>query len=637
MPKDSFINLGNLELYRELHKEELEDYVKFEDYSTSTTSGVVKIDGETILIDNSGVISGVGADVSGKSFTIDGITYTSGEGAEVFNDYENNIASGKYSHAEGFGTTAFGTHSHAEGTSTTASGGDSHSEGFGTIAFGAHSHAEGYETTANGDSAHAEGRNTTASNGYSHAEGCNTTASGMASHASGWHTIAAKQGQTAIGWYNIKDTDASSYQGKYAFIIGNGTDDDNRSNALAVTWDGEIESATGKVLSSNDFTDEEKAKLASITNPMVIKGTVSSALDLPTTAEMGWIYFVGADGSSEYDEYVYTENSTWELIGHTAIDMSGYVQTTEFADFKEDVFGVPTPTIASGDDLNNYRTTGAYGCGSQTVATTLLNCPTATAFRLEVKSTGSSARCVQIIYPNTTAGVRYSRNFTVDGWTEWYTYRNIVGEVSAVDDGVSGNAVINYVTPISEKVDTVYDAIAGPSFAGRTNLLEILEKSYTKNGITITCNNDGSITLNGTNTSSGAFISVYDLRAGYTTSANHQNYRLLDSGDYILSGCTANCRIQVFGTDTLDAVGSQIISAPADGSAATFTITDSHKYVYTRLYIAAGASFSNETIYPMIRKADVVDDTWVEAKGSLQFQIDSLRQLIVDNILNGSW
>lgn len=284
-------------------------------------------------------------------------------------------------------------------------------------------------------------------------------------------------------------------------------------------------------------------------------------------------------------------------------------------DFMKDVFGVPTPAIASGDDLDTYTTVGAFACPSQAVASTLSNCPVKSAFRFEVKTTGAANRLVHIIYPNTSTGEIYMRNYTSSGWSAWHVYK----DAGAVD------------------VDSAYDAIAGPSFTGRTNLLEILEKTYTVRGITITCNNNGSITLDGTSTASSAFVAVYNLRQGYTASGSYENYRLLDSGDYILSGCTANCRLQVFGATSADTNGSQIVSAPADGSAATFTITDSHKYVYTRLYIAANASFSNETIYPMIRKADVADDTWVEAKGSLQFQIDSLRKLIVDNILNGTW
>ena len=50
---------------------------------------------------------------------------------------------------------------------------------------------------------------------------------------------AASDNQIALGMYNVADSD-----GEYAAIIGNGTDDANRSNALAVKWDGEIIAST---------------------------------------------------------------------------------------------------------------------------------------------------------------------------------------------------------------------------------------------------------------------------------------------------------------------------------------------------------------------------------------------------------
>lgn len=62
-------------------------------------------------------------------------------------------------------------------------------------------------------------------------------ASGAYAAAFGRDTQASSKDQTVIGKYNVEDTDE-----KYAFIIGNGTDDENRSNALAVDWDGNIES-----------------------------------------------------------------------------------------------------------------------------------------------------------------------------------------------------------------------------------------------------------------------------------------------------------------------------------------------------------------------------------------------------------
>jgi len=117
-------------------------------------------------------------------------------------------------------------------------------EGYITKASSIASHAEGYGTTASGLSSHAEGTGTTASASYSHAEGGSTTASGQYSHAGGLQTVAQRQSQTAIGEYNILDTSGTATtRGDYAFIIGNGTANNARSNALTVDWSGNLEIA----------------------------------------------------------------------------------------------------------------------------------------------------------------------------------------------------------------------------------------------------------------------------------------------------------------------------------------------------------------------------------------------------------
>ena len=229
-------------------------------------------------------------DLSGYARKEDLVGQKTTDGGEIFNDYENNIASlnahaegsqtkasGQHSHVEGYDTTASGNYSHAESDGTTASGKGSHAEGFVTKALGNYSHAEGSGTTASGSSSHAEGYYTTASSQYSHAEGCQTTASGLRSHAEGYYTtasgnyshaegsgttasgssshaegygttasgdyshaegnstIASSENQHVQGKYNIEDTN-----GKYAFIIGNGTNDSERSNAIAIDWNGLI-------------------------------------------------------------------------------------------------------------------------------------------------------------------------------------------------------------------------------------------------------------------------------------------------------------------------------------------------------------------------------------------------------------
>lgn len=50
---------------------------------------------------------------------------------------------------------------------------------------------------------------------------------------------------------------------------------------------------------------------------------------LPTTGEKGTIYLVPIAGrTNAYNEYIYV-NGSWEQIGTTDIDLSGYVQTSD--------------------------------------------------------------------------------------------------------------------------------------------------------------------------------------------------------------------------------------------------------------------------------------------------------------------
>ncbi len=145
--------------------------------------------------------------LQGTSVTIDGTTYTVGQGAEVFNAYSANKAVGGNSHAEGLATASIGYASHSEGTNTRAIGVSSHSEGDSTVATGVNSHAEGQSTKASSATQHVEGK------------------------------------------YNVEDSN-----NKFAHIIGNGTSNNARSNAYAVDWEGKIythNSNTGFDIQSN--------------------------------------------------------------------------------------------------------------------------------------------------------------------------------------------------------------------------------------------------------------------------------------------------------------------------------------------------------------------------------------------------
>ncbi len=139
-------------------------------------------------------------------------------GTDAYAFGENAIAQDRAAFAEGRDTKALGQYSHAEGRGTTA---------------GYAAHAEGRNTKAMHDYSHAEGYNTEATGQFGHAEGRDTKAVGQCSHSGGIGTEAQGYCQTAIGKYNVKDTTS-------LLIVGNGTADNARSNALTLDRDGNL-------------------------------------------------------------------------------------------------------------------------------------------------------------------------------------------------------------------------------------------------------------------------------------------------------------------------------------------------------------------------------------------------------------
>jgi len=207
-------------------------------------------------------------------------------------------ASGRTSHAEGSATFAYGPSSHAEGTGTYAFGEISHAEGWGTKALGRYSHSEGFVTTASGLTSHAEGNTTVASGWFSHAEGTQTTAIGTVSHAEGedtltighashaqnTHTVASGTSSSSAGLYTTAKgysqfvigtfneisginftggtADISGITGwqdiidDYVFIVGAGSGASYRTNALSVSYRGNVFIKSGLTFSFGEYADE---------------------------------------------------------------------------------------------------------------------------------------------------------------------------------------------------------------------------------------------------------------------------------------------------------------------------------------------------------------------------------------------
>lgn len=257
-------------------------------------------------------------------------------------------ASGVCSHAEGASTTASGDYAHAEGESTTASGSYSHAEGDNTISSGDNSHAEGTFTIASGMFSHAEGSDTIASGDSSHAEGSSTTASGDNSHAEGEYTIASSMSQHVQGKYNIEDT-----ANKYAHIVGNGTSNNNKSNAHTLDWQGngwyagklsqEGTPTEDKDLTTKKYVDDNRDYYFKVPTILYDDSNLPKGYVDITTLEQGTTYRVNSSivsGFFKVSLKAPNDDGTWFTVddGSNTIGWSSMLSTSICVQLKSDTF-----------------------------------------------------------------------------------------------------------------------------------------------------------------------------------------------------------------------------------------------------------------------------------------------------------
>lgn len=132
---------------------------------------------------------------------------------------------------------------------------------------------------------------------------------------------------------------------------------------------------------------------------------------------------------------------------------------------------------------------------------------------------------------------------------------------------------------------------------GAKNLFPITAISQTIGGITFTVNSDGTVTANGTKTNNDWFI----------LSENNS----FDAGTYTLSDGlpdgTINCRLIISTTRSMSAA---IMSTETDLRTQTKTFTTAQTGLYYAIRIANGATVNNLTFKPMIRRAEITDDSY---------------------------
>lgn len=227
--------------------------------------------------------------------------------------------------------------------------------------------------------------------------------------------------------------------------------------------------------------------------------------------------------------------------------------------------------LTSGQDLNSLTTVGIYYAPSGSVATSILNLPeTPTVyglFLLHVEHTGNNNQ-----YIKQTITMPYAT--VIDGTpvVERTYKRQTVNRGSAWTDWI--------FEPTRAEVNSIAND-------GAKNLLQNKASSVTKQGLTYTVNENGSVSVSGTAIANSYLeLSVAKTFASAT----------------IMSGCPSNTGLTI---DVITPSQTYVDSGSGVVIPANATITA------IRLRVANGTSVTNATFYPMLRHASIIDDTYV--------------------------
>ena len=195
-----------------------------------------------------------------KIFTLLAVTITISMNSQVAENNTN--PSGTNASAIGNNTTASGTASTAMGSSTDATAQYATAMGYNTTASGNASFAVGHSSEAKGFFSVAMGGSTAHADGTT-AMGMYTNAVGLYSTSMGSYTTARDYSSLVIGRYNLTGTEGNSgsptgfFTANNAFVIGNGTADNARSDAFIVKFSGDTTinndlTVSGDVVVSSD-------------------------------------------------------------------------------------------------------------------------------------------------------------------------------------------------------------------------------------------------------------------------------------------------------------------------------------------------------------------------------------------------
>ena len=337
---------------------------------------------------------------------------------------------------------------------------------------------------------------------------------------------------------------------------------------------------------------------------MVVKGRVDTVNDLPTEAEIGWFYFVGLESASSYEEYCYSENG-WEYIGlsQEGVDLSNYYTKKQ----------VDT-TVNELKAIDNSLGTRIDNVDSK-----------ASAAKIKAEEGVAKAdNALTATRTNTTnISTHETRLDSIDNTLSSHDTRITTAQQKAnsVDEKVnSTNEVVGQLSTSLQSAYNKINAHANDIAINRTtlgtqckNLLKNTAATKTVNGVTFTVNSDGTITANGTATNRIIFL----VGTVYISQTRNYTYTGTPSG-----GASS--------TYSMNYRNSNVYKTVETGNGIT-TQFERGKTYEAVIDIRSGVTISNLTFSPMLRDADITDDTYEPYKENVDERLTENKSNIAIN------
>lgn len=183
------------------------------------------------------------------------------------------------------------------------------------------------------------------------------TSTGAYALAANKGTLASSQYQTVLGKYNTEDTNDS-----YALIVGNGSSDTSRSNALAVDWNGNLTCGTVNGVNVTSIAP-------SVSSTTATRGSAASTISVNAVRKYGKVVQITLGGIK-----LASALSSGSTSGTIATVPSGYRPTTN-------VYGAIGSTGAHAGSYARITTAGVVtirNSSSSSIATSAELCLTIT-------------------------------------------------------------------------------------------------------------------------------------------------------------------------------------------------------------------------------------------------------------------